>query len=254
MTDIITFLLSFYFLVQGAIRGLMNSLMVPFSIIVATVISIIYYQITKDVIISLALALIGPLLLYLLLKSLLKTWAKATNREINLSFLSRLGGSILTFIWGWVFIIFALILLVVLPPWGETLTAVHDDVSNSASYIYIAEPLGKILFAASKQNTAAVTSEVPGSDAKSLAQDPRFQKILQDPDIQKEIDAHDIVKLMSNPKMIDLVQQIMSDPATMKRVFALYSSQAQPVPKVVIPDTHGSSPDTYNSSQATKNP
>ena len=66
------------------------------------------------------------------------------------------------------------------------------------------------------------------NDAKSLAEDPRFQKVLQDPDIQKEIDAHDIVKLMSNPKMMDLIQQIMSDPATMKKIMALYSSQAQP--------------------------
>ena len=32
---------------------------------------------------------------------------------------------------------------------------------------------------------------------------------------------------MSNPKMMDLTQQIMSDPATMKKVMALYSSQAQ---------------------------
>jgi len=217
MTDIVTFLLSFYFLIQGAVRGFMNSLTVPFSIIVATIISIIYYQITKDVIISLALALIGPLLLHLLLKFLLKTWARATNREINPNFLSRLGGAILTFTWWWIFIIFTLILLTVLPPWGKTLTAIHNDVSTSASYIYIAKPLGE-----------AITSEAPSSDAKSLAEDPRFQKILQDPDIQKEIDAHDIVKLMSNPKMMDLAQQIMSDPATMKKVMALYSSQTQP--------------------------
>ena len=195
----------------------MRSLTGPFSIIVTTIISIIYYQTTGDLIASLVLGLIGPLLLNYLLKFLLKTWAKATNTEIKPNFFSCLGGSILTLLWGWVFIIFALILFAVLPLWGETLTAVHNDVVQSASYL-IAKPLEKIFFTAQKQN----------NDAKSLAEDPRFQKILQDPDIQKEIDAHDIVKLMRNPKMMTLVQQIMNDPATMKKVFALYGSQAQP--------------------------
>jgi hypothetical protein len=159
-----------------------------------------------------------------------------TNREIKLSFLSRLGGSILTLIWGWVFIIFTLILLTVLPPWGGTLTTVHNDVTKSASYL-IAKHLEETffgphtghsqMFAASKQNITAAASEASSNDAKSLALDPRFQKILQDPDIQKEIEAHDIIKLMSNPKMMALVQQLMSDPATMKKAFALYRNQAQ---------------------------
>ncbi len=218
MTDIVTFLLSFYFLIRGASRGLMNSLMGPFSIIVTTVLSIIYYQSTKDIIATLLIGLIGPLILNLFLKFLLKTWIKSTNRDIRPGFLSRLSGSFLTLIWGWVFIVFTLILLAVLPPWGKTLTAIHDDVSTSGSYINIARPLGKALFAASKQNAPAATREASSRDVKLLAQDPRFQKILQDPDIQKEIDAHDIGKLMRDPKMLDFVQQIMNDPATMKRL------------------------------------
>ena len=178
------------------------------------------------------IGLIGPLLLGLLLKFLFKIWVTATNIDIKQPrFLSRLGGAVLTFIWGWVFIIFTLILLTVLPPWGKTLTVLHDDVSNSVSYVYAAKPLEECFFAAPKQNTAAVTGETSGSDVKSLAEDPRFQKVLQDPDIQKEIDAHDIVKLMGNPKMMDLVQQIMNDPATMKKVFALYGSQANQKPQ-----------------------
>ena len=159
VTDIATLILSIFFLIRGASRGFMRSLTGPFSIIVTTILSIIYYQTTGDLITSLLIGLIGPLFLNHLLKFLLKTWAKATNTEIKPSFFSRLGGSILTLIWGWVFIIFTLILLTVLPPWGETLTAVHNDVMQSASYL-IAKPLGELLFAASKQNAAAVTSEL----------------------------------------------------------------------------------------------
>jgi uncharacterized membrane protein required for colicin V production len=247
VTDITTLILSIFFLVRGASRGFMNSLTGPFSIIVTTILSIMYYQATADLITSLLIGLIGPLFLNYLLKFLIKTWAKATNTEINPGFLSRLGGSILTLIWGWVFIIFTLILLTVLPLWGESLRAVHNDVMKSSSYLiakHLEETLGgphighlvllpdtrrsSQLPAASKQNVPAAAGEASSNNAESLAADPRFQKVLQDPEIQKEITDHDMVKLMSNPKMMALVQQIMSDPATMKKVMALYSSQTEP--------------------------
>jgi uncharacterized membrane protein required for colicin V production len=225
VTDFITFFLSALFLLRGASRGFMKSLMVPLSIIVAMIISIIYYQITEDIIISSLIGLIGPLFINLLLKFLLKTWATATNTDIKPTFVSRLGGSILTLTWGWVFIIFTLILLAVLPPWGKPLTAIQNDVTKSASYC-IAKPFGESIFSVSRKNIPATSNAALSAEAKLLAADPRFHMVLQDPDIQKEIEAHDLVKLMSNPKMIYLTQQIMSDPATMKKVMAIYSHQA----------------------------
>jgi len=236
VTDFITFTLSIFFLIRGAMRGFMLSLIIPFSIIVATIISIIYYQITKDIILSLIIGLFGPFLLHFFLKAFLKTLAKSTNTEIKPGLLSRLGGSLLTFVWGWVFIIFTLILLAVLPPWGDTLTAIHDDVIRSASYL-IAKPLGESLSVASGQNDSAVAGTASIDDKKSLAEDPRFQAVLQDPEIQKEIDTHDMVKLMSNPKMMDLTRQIMSDPATMKKILAIYSSQTKPKNYLTAPET-----------------
>jgi uncharacterized membrane protein len=228
VTDFATFVISVYFLGRGASRGFINSLLFPFSIIAATILSAVYFKITGDVIISLLIGLIGPFLLCIILKIIFKMWVQAVNIDIaQPGFISRLAGAALTLLWGWVFIIFALILLAVAPPWGETLTAAHNDAVKSASYQFIAKPLQEVLFTASKENIAAVPGgSLLRDDARSLSEDPRFQKVLQDPDIQKEIEAHDIAKLMSNPKMMDLVQQIMSDPGTMKKVMALYTSQA----------------------------
>lgn len=223
VTDSAVLILSIFFLLRGASRGFMNSLIGPFSIIAATIISIIYYQATKNIIISLLIGLAGPLLLNLLFKFLLKSWAKVTSP----SFLSRIGGAILNLIWGWVFIFLTLILLTVLPPWGETLKAIQHDVTKSRSYL-IAKPFENTFFAAPQQNATPVTRRSLRNDAKSLAQDPHFQKILRDPEIQKDIDTHDFAKLMSNPKMMGLVQEIMNDPATMNKVLAIYRSQVQP--------------------------
>jgi len=235
MTDLITFTLSIYFLWSGGSRGFILSLLVPFSIIIATIISIVYFQITKDIIICLLIGLFGPILLNLLFKFFLKHLTKVFNSEIKPGFLSRLGGAIVNLVWGWIFIIFALILLASLPSWGGAMTAVHNDVVKSASYFFV-KPWGESLFAAAQKNVPTTTTSTTGAnptdtstasnnDATSLSQDPRFQAALQDPEVQKEIDAHDIVKLMGNPKMMELTRQIMSDPATFKKVMALYSKQ-----------------------------
>ena len=228
ITDFITFFLSLFFLARGAMRGFVQSLTLPFSIIVTTVLSIIYFQLTKEIILSLVIGLIGPFLMDFALKLLLITFAKATNTEIKPNALSRLGGSLLTLAWGWVFIAFTLVLLAVLPPWGKIMTNVHENVLKSASFAMV-KPWSESLFAGSKQN-AAVEATPSSGEAKTLAEDPRFQQVLQDPEVQKAIDAHDMVKLMRNPKMMELTRQIMSDPETLKKVMAVYSTQAHPQP------------------------
>ncbi len=65
------------------------------------------------------------------------------------------------------------------------------------------------------------------ADTQSLAQDPRFQKILQDAEIQQEINGHDMAKLMSNPKIMALTQQIMTDPEMLKKVMAVWQNQPE---------------------------
>lgn len=211
-------------MIRGASRGFMHSLLGPFSIIVATIISIIYFQNTKDVIISLLIGLIGPLLLHLLLKFLLRAWANATNTNIKPNSLSRLGGALLTLAWGWIFICLILIFLTILPPWGKTMTIIHHDITGSASYGQIAQPLEKIFYAGPKQTTLSTKDADANINPQSLADDPRFQKVLKDPDVQKAIDAHDLGKLMSNPKIMALTQQIMTDPETLKKVMAIYKT------------------------------
>jgi len=178
-------------------------------------------------IVSLIIGLIGPFVLCFLLKFILKLWVRALNNDIQQpGFISRLAGGALTLIWGWVFIVLFLILLVVLPTLWGNLMAVHNDVIKSASYQIVAKPIKEAFFNGPPQNTVVPSdNSTIRDDARSLADDPRFQAITQDPEIQKDIDAHDFAKLMSNPKMMHLVQQVMSDPATMKKVFAIYKSQ-----------------------------
>jgi len=227
MTDTIALFLSIYFLIRGAARGFLNSIIFPLCIIATTALSIVYYQLTKELILTLIIGIAGPFLLFFLFKLIISKALKAVNSEIKPSLLSRLGGALLTLAWGWVFISCTVLLLAVLPCWGKTMTFIHNDVTKSASYFF-AKPWGESFFGPSIKNTKTDKGTASENAAKSLANDPRFQILMNDPEIQKEIDAHDMVKLMSNPKMIELTQQIISDPETMKKVMAIYSTQNQP--------------------------
>ena len=230
ITDFIAIILSIFFLERGASRGLMRSLLGPFSMIVATIMAIVYYQATQDMVVSLLIGLFGPILLHLILKFLLNTFAKATNTNIRPGFLSSLGGAILTLTWGWVFVVLTLTLLPLLPARGATLTVLHNDITNSFSY-KITAPWVEKFIPALKGMSPDTKNVASKSDAQSLAQDPRFQEILQDPEVQKDINDHDFTKLLSNPKMMALTQKIMSDPEMLKKVMAVYRSQTQQQPQ-----------------------
>jgi uncharacterized membrane protein required for colicin V production len=225
ITDFIAIVLSVYLLALGSARGFMRSLLGPAALILATMAGIFYYQLTRDLIMSLVIGLLGPILLHLLLKFLLKTFARATNTDTGPGFLSSVGGSLLTFAWGGVFMVLTLILLALLPAKIAPWTTLHHDITTSISYTSTAPWIDKFFPVLQKNPSAAAnTSSTP--DAQSLAQDPRFQKILQDPETQKEINNHDMGKLMTNPKIMALTQQIMSDPEMIKKVMAAYRNSS----------------------------
>lgn len=208
---------------RGYSRGFMKSLMNPIAIIVTSIISIAYYQSTNDIVTSLAIGLIGPLALGIVLKFILNLWPKTFYSDVRTNLYSSLAGSVLTFAWGWIFIIFTLILLTVLPPLEDALINIHNDVVKSMSYNLVAKPLGTNIFGILKEGTTAPDNA--GNGEKSFFNDPRFQKIAQDPDVQQAVQAHDYVRLLSNPKVIALTNQVMSDPTALKEFMALYNNQ-----------------------------
>jgi uncharacterized membrane protein required for colicin V production len=230
MTDLILIIVSVLFLARGALRGFMSSLIGPFSIIAAGIASFLYYKSTQNVTISLSIGLIGPLVLGWCLKVLFKKPPLSILKVQEVSLLSRVGGALLTLMWGWVFIFFTLVLLAVLPDFSPAMTTVRDDVTQSITYTMIVVPLEKSFFGTQMHQPHVTVANMGASsnEAQALAQDPRFQQVLQDPQVQQAIQNHDYSKLMSNPKMLALVQQLMSDPANLQKVLGLYKNQSQP--------------------------
>ena len=233
LTDLITSLLSLFLMALGYSRGFLRSLLGPIALIAATILSVIYYQYTGQLITSLMIGLVGPLVLLFILKFILKSWISATKSKAKPEFPSRLAGLAMTLLWGWVFIILTLVLLAIFPSLNSSLTFLHNDVTHSYSYA-LARPLENLLVKPApatplRQRQAEQTRHARSAPAQgqSLATDPRFQKVLQDPEVQREIQERDYAKLMQNPKMMALTQQIMNDPSLMQKVLSAYKNRPQ---------------------------
>ena len=100
---------------------------------------------------------------------------------------------------------------------------VYNDIRRSAAYRIIRPFTAHFIPTSILGAQPEAKTDNP---AASLAQDPRFQSVFQDPEIQKAIAAQDYGKLMANPKIMGLTQELMSDPQAMKKLMAI-SGQAQ---------------------------
>lgn len=201
-------LISVLFLVWlGFSRGFLNSIIGPLALIVGSVVALVYYALTKNMLQSLCIGLFLPILLHWILKLTLRTWQQLRNKDIQLSFISRLSGALLTLIWGMTIIIITLLLLAMMPPINRPLEAMFKDIHNSRFYKMIRPLEGK-----------TEDSKSGEDNIKALSEDKRIQDIINDPVIVEAINNKDYAALINNPK----ITAIMQDPELLKKMLSLY--------------------------------
>lgn len=229
ITDIIVLALSVLYLARGFARGFLRSVLFPLSFIMATIIGVGYFQIFHDFLISLLIALLGPFLLYFFLIFLFNFFRKNAYSMEEPNILSRLAGALISLVWIWAFIVPTIMVLAFMPANNESLIKLHKDLARSVSYKKIAEYSNNMLPSqpAIEQPKARDIHQTPPSNLQSLSTNPRFQKLLQDPEIQQQVESHDIAKLMSNPKIIALSQQILSNPEMAKMFIEIWRNQTR---------------------------
>jgi uncharacterized membrane protein required for colicin V production len=210
-TDIITLICIIFLVWRGSLQGFVGSLLGPLGLIIASIVSVIYYAYTKNIAISLCIGLFGPFLLTWLFRFILHSWNKMTNPQKELSFLSQLGGALLSLAWGMTMLAITVLLLVMIPPFNKPLELLSKDIHSSLLYGAI-KPF----------DTMAVSTISPEDNIQSLSQDKRIQDLLHDPQITDAINRKDYSSLMSNPK----ITAIMQDPQLIKRMMSVYRDVA----------------------------
>lgn len=226
ITDLIIIACSIFLLWRGASRGFVRSCLGPICLIIATAVSIFFYNSSKNIVLALLIGLFGPMALHFFISNYLKLWHTMTNPEWKPNPLSCSMGAMLTLIWGWVFIVLTLILLTIIPPLHPSISSMKEDVQASFSYKLV-KPLIDSKLAPKSTNNKKSQAPVSENDIAALAKDPRFQAVLKDPDVQKAIADNNIAAMFSNPKIMALTQELMSDPDMLKKLMAFQQSQMQ---------------------------
>ncbi len=212
ITDTLTLICCVFLIFRGVSRGFLGSILGPLALILATIVSIVYYAWTKDIPISLCIGLFGPFILAWIFRFFLHSWKQMTNPEGKLSLVSRIGGALLTLLWGMTMVIITLLLLAMIPPVNKPLQVMYKDIHMS--YIYrIIKPL----------DYYAIDKPSPQENLESLSKDKRIQDIINDPKITEAIRLKDYSSLMSNPKIMALIR----DPEMIKKMMAIYKQLLQ---------------------------
>ncbi len=207
-----------YFFLLGFMRGFLRSIFGPLALIAGSWIAFAYYQSSHNGFIAFTIGIFAPMILGIFLRFFLSSWLKSLNPDAMPSAISRISGALITIAWGWTFVIFTVILIDLFPGNIKQVKPIQTLIHDSSIAKITVLPF-RFLFIPDNINQG---SSVSLSSAKELAQDPRLHELMDDPDIKTAAQEHNYAKLLQNPKIMKLTQEMMADPALMKKVLAAY--------------------------------
>ncbi len=217
VTDIILTLIAVYLFLLGFTRGFLRSIFGPIALIVGTWLAWMYYQATHQSFASICIGLIAPMVLSILLRFVLAGWLKSLNPDEKLGIISRCAGALITFIWGWVFVILMVVCLEVFPGINPTIEKMQTSINTSNFAKLTIAPFKYFIIPAPKPSATAKPVSM-----EELAKDPRLAALLNDPEIQDAAAKKDFVELLKNPKVMTLTQEMMKDPELMQKMMSMY--------------------------------
>lgn len=217
VADIVLTLIAVYLFLLGFTRGFLRSIFGPIALVVGTWIAWMYYQTTHQSFTAICIGIIAPMVLSILLRFVLAGWLKSLNPDEKLGIISRCVGSLITLIWGWVFVILCVVCLEVFPGINPTIEKMQASINTSNIAKVTIAPFKYFIIPAPKPSATAKPVSI-----EELAQDPRIATLLNDPEIQEAATKKDFVELLKNPKVMTLTQEMMKDPALMQKMLSMY--------------------------------
>ena len=228
LTDIVVRALILYFLYSGARKGFLRALADPVALILGALVALVYYVITKNLVIAILIATFGPFVLNLCFSSALKVWHITILQNKPPSFPSRIGGAALCLLWRGMHLAILLhfIALAPIPPNMEWFVGVQNNVKHSSSYRLVARwgadnlsssslSLEKLTTLIQDPKKLRILLKMP--EFQAIIQDERFQSLFADPRVYESIKNKRLNELLADPRLKDIVQ----DPKFLKKFLAL---------------------------------
>ena len=209
---------------RGAANGFLWSVAGPIAFMAATALAFLYYNATQNLLVSLTIGLLGPFLLQWFFVFLMRSFGLMGSDKP--STISSLGGAVVTFAWGMLFVLPVIWMVTWMPAVTPQMETWRKYVQQSYTF-QLSQPLIQPLFRTFGINIPPPASVSPASPPapgtpsglEALSQDPRMQSLLQDPDMAQAISSHNYAALISHPKF----QELIKDPAFIQKIMTLYS-------------------------------
>ncbi len=229
ITDVIFAFSCLIFLCTGWQKGFLRTILGPVSLILGAIISYIYYLYTKNLIVSLVIGILGPFFLKMALSLGLNVWNKTVSNRMPAPLLSRLSGSLFNLLWSGGLLLLCLLLVVMIPAnlFNFNIEKIQSDIRKSLSFSFIGKGvLNKVLGIEDVHETLTIFNNEGqmeklknSKEFHALAEDQRVQDVLHDETTLKQIQDKDFVHLVTNPKMLSL----LNDPSLMKKLMAVHA-------------------------------
>lgn len=226
MTDSIVQVILLFYLIRGALKGFLRTLLGPISLISSMIISAAHYNQHHSYVQALLISVLGPFIIHMMLSFFIKTWNATINEKKQPSPLSRTAGGFFSLTWGATYITLVLILLAIIPSNFQWLNKIQHGVRASRSYALIKKITAEKIpienfdvrnisaFMSNPQNAEKMEST---KEFKDIFENEKFKNLLGNDELQQHIEDKNFGALLSNPKM----QELLKDGDFVKKILSL---------------------------------
>lgn len=223
LVDLFFITLILFSALTGLKNGLLKALIGPSALVMATIGSILYYSISKNIIMASIFGLFGPFVLHIAFQILWKIFASKESPTLQ----SRIGAGIVLSIWNYLLWGMVLVTIGLFPEHNALISQTKAYLKTSQTYQTLNKltntfiPLESLnsnnIFAISQD--PAKLEELQGSlEFKDLMENVKFQNVVEDKTTMRQIQDKDILGLIKNPKVLE----IMEDPKLLKQFVDLH--------------------------------
>ena len=223
LTDIFVLLCVIYFAIKGWNKGIWRSLMGPLSFLISFVLSQFFFRRVPDLMTSILILMIGPLVFSVLFAIIIHFWETHVTLKEDPSTISRWLGGFWGIVWGMTVVMISLTALAIFSKHIFRSSIINDNIAHSYSYPYVEKFIKNKFPIVSGLESLMIISQDP-EQFRDLQTNPQFRSVYRHPKIQEmitdkkttqQIQRKDLIKLLENPKIIDiwrdeeLMRQIM---------------------------------------------
>lgn len=239
MTDLIIGGLLILAFIRGWMKGLLRTLLGPFSFIIGCFFSYVYYLQSKNLLVAVALSVVLPFLLEFILATLLSFFKKNDDKKNDhtapLFTVNQVLGGLVAVIWFWIIAALTLICIALVPANFPGVSKIQKDALTSRSYGVVRNIVGDKLSRSTDDIQHLAETLADPSKMQAIGSTPEFEELIEDEKLKaifndeetvKQIQEKNISKLLVNPK----IHNLLRDPQLVRKLLSL-SKQVIDQPK-----------------------